>query len=230
MTTLWAQLEARAHDRPHDAALYDDAGTVLTFCELRASAERVAAGLHQLGIGPDSRVTWQLPTRLDTAVLSFALCRLGAVQNPVIHLYGQRELGFILRQTRAEWVIVTPRWRGIDFADRVRTLQIDLADPPRLLFADGTVGALPQGDPAILPPPPDRTTSPVRWIFYTSGTSAAPKGVCHTDASIIASGHALVDHHELTCDDVGSIAFPIAHGRWPAIPGIDAGGPAFPQC
>jgi cyclohexanecarboxylate-CoA ligase len=211
---MWTQLEARAAESGDAPALHDDAGAALTFAELQLAVERVAAGLHELGIGAGSRVTWQLPTRIDTVVVMLALSRLGAVQNPVIHLYGQRELGFILRQTRAEWVIVQPRWRDIDYLERLRALEPELDAPPQVLLAEGTVAALPQGDPATLPPRPDDPHQ-VRWIFYTSGTSADPKGVCHTDASVEAAGHVLVACHDLTPDDVGSIAFPIAHAGGP---------------
>ena len=54
-----------------------------------------------------------------------------------------------------------------------------------------------------------------RWIFYTSGTSADPKGVCHTDETVIAAGHAMVFCHALTREDVGSIGFPVAHAGGP---------------
>jgi hypothetical protein len=47
-------------------------------------------------------VTWQLPTRIETVVASFALSRLGAVQNPIIQIYREREVGFCIRQTGAE--------------------------------------------------------------------------------------------------------------------------------
>ena len=53
--------------------------------------ERVAAGLFEAGVREGTRVSWQLPTRIDTVLLSVALSRLGAVQNPIIALYRERE-------------------------------------------------------------------------------------------------------------------------------------------
>jgi cyclohexanecarboxylate-CoA ligase len=211
--TLWGQLEARVADSADDPMLFDEHGASLTFNELRDRAERVAAGLHQLGIGEGSRVTWQLPTRLETVVLMFALARLGAVQNPVIHLYGQRELAFIVRQTRAQLLVIPSEWRGTDFAARAEEIRAASDNPLRVLLTDD---GLPEGDPELLPPAPsDDDAAKVRWIFYTSGTSADPKGVCHTDETIIASGHAMVVCHALTAGDIGSIAFPIAHAGGP---------------
>ncbi|MYR88315.1 AMP-binding protein, partial [Streptomyces sp. SID685] len=51
----------------------------------------------------------------------------------------------------------------------------------------------------------------VRWIYWTSGTTSTPKGVLHSDRSLIAAGSCLAHALRLRPDDVGSIAFPYAH-------------------
>ena len=51
----------------------------------------------------------------------------------------------------------------------------------------------------------------MRWLYYTSGTTSDPKGVKHTDASLIAGGIGLARALNMSGDDVGSIAFPYAH-------------------
>jgi acyl-CoA synthetase (AMP-forming)/AMP-acid ligase II len=70
--------------------------------------------------------------------------------------------------------------------------------------------SLPDGDPAVLPPPPAGGTD-VRWIYWTSGTTSDPKGVLHTDRSLIAGGSCLAHALRLREDDIGSMAFPYAH-------------------
>ena len=208
---FWSQFAARAHDSPDLPVLFDEHGSQLSFGELQDRSERVAAGLAALGVGEGSRVTWQLPTRIETVVLMLAASRVGAVQNPLIPLYGKRELGFALRQTRAEFFLVRSHWRGTDHGAMAAQLKDEIGGGLQVLLTDD---GLPEADPDALPPlqPRDSPAAPpVRWIFYTSGTTADPKGVCHTDESICAAGHALVVHHQLSPDDVGSIAFPIAH-------------------
>src|SRR5204863_405496 len=49
---------------------------------------------------------------------------------------------------------------------------------------------LPDGDPALLPCAPENGTA-VRWIYWTSGTTSDPRGVRHTDRSLIAGGSCL---------------------------------------
>ncbi|MFF4659428.1 class I adenylate-forming enzyme family protein [Streptomyces sp. NPDC001381] len=199
--TLWELLARRAALTPDRPVLLQD-DRRLTFGELRAWAERVAAGLYDRGVRPGTVVAWQLPTRPETAVLSFALARLGAVQSPVIPFYRDREVGFALRESRAEFFAVPGVWRGFDFGAMARRLG-----------AKGVFEAyddLPEGDPRVLPPPPAEGTS-VRWIYWTSGTTSDPKGVLHTDRSLIAGGSCLAHALCLTADDVGSMAFPYAH-------------------
>jgi len=191
--------------------LLDEADRTLTFSEFRDRAERVAAGLAERGIGEGTPVSWQLPTRIDTVVLSAALCRLGAVQNPIIHLYREREVGFALRQTEPRLFFVPGPFRGFDYPDFARRVTAELDDPPEILVTDD---GLPEGDAGALPLAPagfPPAAAPVRWIYYTSGSTADPKGVCHTDQSLIAGGWGLAVALDMSPDDVGSIAFPYAH-------------------
>ncbi|KAB1147225.1 cyclohexanecarboxylate-CoA ligase [Streptomyces luteolifulvus] len=199
--TLWELVGRRADLTPHRPVLLQDDRT-LTFGELRERAERVAAGLYGMGVRPGTVVAWQLPTRIETALLSFALARVGAVQTPVIPFYRDREVGFALRESKAEFFAVPGEWRGFDHTEMARRLG-----------AKGIFEAydtLPEGDPRVLPAPPSEGTS-VRWIYWTSGTTSDPKGVLHTDRSLIAGGSCLAHALRPSAADVGSIAFPYAH-------------------
>jgi cyclohexanecarboxylate-CoA ligase len=209
-TSFWALLTARSAATPDQVLLIDDAGRSLTCAEFLDQVERVAAGFHGLGIGDGTPVTWVLPTRIETVVASFALSRLGATQNPIIHIYRHREVGFCLRQTGAEFVLHPGEWGGFDYQAMIEDVTADLDRPPRLIngYSD-----LPTGDPASLPPAPEYLPgeAPVRWRYYTSGTTSDPKGVLHTDQTLIAAGTGLGKALEVGPDDVGSVAFPYAH-------------------
>ncbi|MET8950686.1 AMP-binding protein [Streptomyces sp. NPDC004533] len=201
--TLW-ELAARRAALTPDRPVLLQGDRSLSFGELCERAERVAAGLHDMGVRPGTVVAWQLPTRIETALLSFALARLGAVQTPVIPFYREREVGFALGRARAEFFAVPGVWRGYDHTAMARRLGA------RGVFRAYDDGDLPDGDPAVLPPPPAEGTS-VRWIYWTSGTTSDPKGVLHMDRSLIAGGACLAHALRLSEQDVGSIAFPYAH-------------------
>ncbi|MFF3245448.1 class I adenylate-forming enzyme family protein [Streptomyces sp. NPDC002870] len=204
--TLWELVQRRADVTPDRPVLLQD-DRALTFGALRDRSERVAAGLWELGVRPGTVVAWQLPTRIETALLSFALARIGAVQSPVIPFYRDREVGFALRESKAAFFAVPGTWRGFDHTGMARRLALELPEPPLILEAYDT---LPDADPAVLPPPPASGTD-VRWIYWTSGTTSDPKGVLHTDRSLIAGGSCLAHALRLSSDDVGSMAFPFAH-------------------
>ena len=206
--SFWELLQRRVAATPDTMMLVDDADRRLTFAEFTERAERVAAGLAAMGVGEGTPVTWVLPTRIETVLLSFALSRLGAVQNPIIHIYRRREVEFCIRQTGAELVVHPGVWSGFDYGAMVDEIVAGLDRPCRTLVG---YDDLPEGDPATLPPPPAPAAGTVSWLYYTSGTTADPKGVKHTDASLIAGGIGLARALDMSGDDVGSIAFPYAH-------------------
>src|SRR5581483_2012403 len=69
-STIWELVRRRAERSGDRVMLLDTAGRRMTFGELATEAERVAAGLLALGIEPGTTVTWQLPTRIDSVVVS----------------------------------------------------------------------------------------------------------------------------------------------------------------
>jgi cyclohexanecarboxylate-CoA ligase len=209
--TMWELVERRAQASAEHPMLIAPDGETLTFGQFRDRAERVAAGLHARGVTSGSVVSWQLPTRIDTVVLSMALSRLGAVQNPIIHLYREREVGFALRQTGAALFVHPGVWRDTDYGALAGRALEGVPAAPALL---STEGGLIEADPASLPAPPPGASAadaPIRWIYYTSGSTADPKGVQHTDQTLIAGGWGLARALDLGPDDIGSIAFPYAH-------------------
>ncbi|MEU5471355.1 class I adenylate-forming enzyme family protein [Streptomyces lydicus] len=201
--TLWELVEYRARASRGAPMFFDADGRSVTFDGVRDEALRVAAGLRELGIGAGSRVAWQLPSRIGTVLVSLALARLGAVQIPVIPLHREREVGFVLAESAAEFVLVPGVWRGFDHTAMARKVA---ADGVRVVpVEDGLPRADPAGVPAVAPA--EGTT----WIYYTSGTTAAPKGVEHTDATLLAGGVGLATALGMSARDIGSIAFPYAH-------------------
>ena len=196
---------------PRPPGAVDEDGRTLTWAEARTEAERAAAGLSRLGIEAGDVVSWQLPTWLEAKLLVLALARLGAIQNPMLPIYREREVGFITRQAKSKLLVVPSTWAGFDFEAMARGIAAQSkADGGSLqvLVADK---ALPQGDPSALPPPPDPSDDAVRWYFYTSGTTADPKGAQHTDRTILASALGMNACLEVTDADRNAVVFPFTH-------------------
>ncbi|MFI1500517.1 class I adenylate-forming enzyme family protein [Streptomyces platensis] len=215
-TTLWDLVAWRAARTPGAPALIQGDESArqerrISFGALHRRAERVAAGLYERGVRPGSRVAWQLPTRIETVLFSLALARIGAVQSPVLPLYRAHETGQVLRRTGAAFFAVPGVWRGFDHRAMADRLAAGLPRPPTVIDA---YDSLPDADPAALPPPPADDDA-VRWIYWTSGTTAAPKGVLHTDRSLRTAGHWLGAALRPVPSDIGSMAFPYAHVAGP---------------
>ena len=209
--TLIADGARRGSNRP---LLADEHGRRLTARQLHDAACATAAAFAERGIGAGTVVSWQLPTSLETVVVMAALARLGAVQNPIIPILRETEVGFITDQSATEFLVVPEFWRGFDHGGLARALSsdrgfdvitVDLATPP----AAGEL-RLPRASVDALTAPPE-SASDTRWIYYSSGTTAAPKGIRHTDKSVMAGGTGLVRMNGVTSSDVDPIAFPIAH-------------------
>lgn len=212
--TYWgliAEAAQRGSDRP---LLADEHGRSVTARQFHDAACATAAAFAQRGIGRGTVVSWQLPTTIEAAVVMAALARLGAVQNPIIPILREHEVGFITAQLSSEFLVVPEFWHGFDYGGLARALAaqrgfeviaVDLATPP----AGGEIRLPCAGADALGPPPgPSPDT---RWVYYSSGTTASPKGIRHADASVIAPAAGLVDKMGITRSDVDPVAFPIAH-------------------
>ena len=217
-SNLWPLIEARTAATPDGVFLLDERGQEIRFKEFRNRCSRVAAGLAKLGVGPGKRVSWQLPTWIESAVLAGALARLGAVQNPILPIYRKRELGQILGEVRPCLLVVPSVWRGFDYAGMAEAVVAEqaTAEPrsagpaTRVLVCDR---ALPESDRSILAAAPRSTFDPdaVRWILYTSGTTSAAKGALHSDASIAAGALGVSRSLAVGPEDRWAIPFPFTH-------------------
>ncbi|MGW5076583.1 class I adenylate-forming enzyme family protein [Rhodococcus sp. NPDC004095] len=207
VTSIWALLARRVEATPDAVALIDENDRRETFASVLAAAERTAAGLIAKGIEPGAVVSWQLPTSIDAVILSLALSRIGAVQNPIIPLYRGREVTAMVEQCASQWLITVGEFRGYDHGRMAEEVRAAVSAPLQVMvLAD----RLPEGDPAALAPV-ESGADEIRWIYTTSGTTSAPKGVCHTDSTLVAGGLGMADALEVTGADTGTIFFPYAH-------------------
>lgn len=206
--TVWELVRERAALTPEGLLAVDEHGRRMSFQAFASDAERVAAGLRARGVGPGTVVAWQLPTWMESLVLTAALARLGAVQNPIIPLNREREVAFMVDQLDADLLVVPAVWRGFDFGEMAASIQAGRPRLDVLVVDDG----LPEGDPSDLPPEPAPSSADdTRWILFTSGTTADPKGARHTDRSLMRSAYGMCQRMHMTPEDRNAIAFPFTH-------------------
>lgn len=225
--TINADLDACVAHCPDKTALTAvrlDGGAVRRFSyrELATLADRVAVGLSRLGVGRGDVVAMQLPNWWQFTVLYLACSRIGAVLNPLMPIFRERELSFMLKHGEAKVLVVPKSFRGFDHEAMARGLQPDLPALRTIVVVDGggaddfdTLLTTPEWEKeadaaAILSgsrPSPDDITQ----LIYTSGTTGEPKGVMHSANTLMANILPYAQRLALRESDVILMASPMAH-------------------
>jgi cyclohexanecarboxylate-CoA ligase len=212
--TIPQTLDATAARGAQRLALVDGAVRV-TFGELAERSRRLAGGLAALGVRAGDVVAVQLPNWHETIVAYHAILRLGAVVNPVLPIFRERELGFILREAGARVLLVPGLHRDCDHRALARAVGaavpglahvVVVRDPPG--EGQHAWDALAGADHA---PAPTADAEAIALLLYTSGTTAVPKGVLHSHETLLAEARSLGPVHGLTDADVTLMPSPLAH-------------------
>ena len=193
-----------------------------TYRELASLADRVAVGLSRLGVGRDDVVAIQLPNGWQFTVLYLACSRIGAVLNPLMTIFRERELSFMLKHGEAKTLVVPKSYRNFDYEAMARSIQPALPSLKRIAVVGGggaddfdALLTMPEWEKeadagAILTqnrPGPDDITQ----LIYTSGTTGEPKGVMHSANTLMANIIPYAERLHLGTDDVILMASPMAH-------------------
>lgn len=195
---------------------------LFSYRELGQMADRIAVGLYKLGVRPNDVVACQLPNWWQFSLLYLACSRIGAVMNPLMHIFRERELSFMLGHGEAKVLIVPQSFRGFDFETMALGLQASLPSLEHVIIV-GAQGersfeallSVPEWEASaeattILSayrPEPDAVTQ----LIYTSGTTGEPKGVMHSANTLIANIVPYAKSLQLGAEDVILMASPMAH-------------------
>jgi cyclohexanecarboxylate-CoA ligase len=167
-------------------------------------------------------VACQLPNWWQFTLLYLACSRIGAVINPLMHIFRERELNFMLKHGEAKVIVAPKTFRGFDFEQMITAIQPGLTHLKHVVVIDGqgsnSFEALLSGptwekEPdaaAILSahrPGPDDITQ----LIYTSGTTGEPKGVMHSANTVMANIIPYAERLQLDAEDVVLMASPMAH-------------------
>ena len=113
---------AECPDKLALTAIHVEAGDQrrFTYREMATLADRIAVGLTRLDVGRGDVVAMQLPNWWQFSLLYLACSRIGAVLNPLMPIFRERELSFMLRHGEAKpdcsprdsAISITKRWRA----------------------------------------------------------------------------------------------------------------------
>ncbi|MEQ8497559.1 MAG: AMP-binding protein, partial [Gammaproteobacteria bacterium] len=218
---------AAAHD-PQRIALVDHNSmtglrTELTYGELATRSIRIAAGLAALGVARGDVVAVQLPSWWHYAALHCACVRIGAVINPLMPIFRERELEFMLGFAASKVMVIPRTFRGCDYPAMLAGLRDRLPALEHVLVVGGEDPAT-AFEPVLLDHPLEQGTdvealvaarrpSPddVTEIMYTSGTTGQPKGVMHTSNTLLCKALLATELFGYGTDDAVFMGSPVAH-------------------
>ncbi len=154
---------------------------------------RLAAGLQSRGIGPGDIVAFQVPNWIEAAVTFSAGAMLGTVLVPIVHFYGAKEVGYILKESGAKALVTAARFGHLDYLANLERVRPDLSELELVAVVDGPApaGCVPfeqlvdAGARAPLAGPAPVDPMAPAAIAYTSGTTADPKGVIHLHRTLV---------------------------------------------
>lgn len=210
---LIAESVVRFHDK---IAVQDASGRALTYGELDDKASRFAAFLAAQGVERGDVVTMHMPNWWQTAVVTFASFKIGAVINPVPPTYGWKDLAFIMNKTGAKAVVVPGKFRSADYTEHLDRIHGGLAVKPAIVvIGKGDIPLGVQFDDAVSGPRLDKecyaASDEPCLVLFTSGSESKPKGVVHTHNTAIFGERALAGKLGLTHADVCFMASPVTH-------------------
>jgi len=192
----------------------------LTYAELGDLVSRAAAALKQLGIGPRDVVSVQLPNWWEFAVIALAAFRVGAVINPLMPIFREHELSYMLDFAETKLLIVPKLFRGFDYEAMAQSLRHRLPKLQHVIAVDGEGPnsfdrALLSGSERLGPPPVGEIgalpADQMAVLMFTSGTTGSPKGVMHCLNTLLACNIALAGRFGLDANDTMLVCSPLGH-------------------
>ena len=190
------QLAARHARATPNAFAVRDLKRRLTYPALIEAADRLATSLAGHGLRSGERVAVWLPSRVETAIALLACSRNGYVCCPSLHRdHRVAEVMALVDRMRAAAVIAQPSY-GIDADQQDVFAQLADRDFVRAIYRIGPadLATAPFGDltGSAVEVPVSGDANEIMYLPFTSGTTGRPKGVLHSDNTLLATARVMV--------------------------------------
>lgn len=189
-----------------------------TYQDLWGLTNKAALGLQALGVKKNDVISCQLPNWWEFTILYLACNKIGAVINPLMPIFREYELNFILRHAETKVLVVPSSFKSFNHEDLAYKLQSNIKTLEHVIVVDG-IGAnsfnkrLIEHDLEGNYPKIEVDVHPddVIQLIFTSGTTGEPKGVMHTSNTLYANILPYAKRLALSEDDIILMPSPMAH-------------------
>jgi acyl-CoA synthetase (AMP-forming)/AMP-acid ligase II len=189
----------------------------ITFGQVMSEARRLTGAFDALGLVPGDVISFQLPNWTETVALNVAASLAGLVVNPIVPIYRDSEVRYILEDSRARVFFIPQAFRNFDYPAMTQRLRPELPALRDVVVVRGRAAGcreyrelLEMGagrQPAECRADPNA----VKLVLYTSGTTGNPKGVLHSHNTIMSEIDAVIDYWGIDNRDVVLMPSPVTH-------------------
>lgn len=209
----------KAEDTPDEVAIYLETEPAITFSAVATEARRLITGLRKLGLEEGDVISFQLPNWREAVVVDIAASAMGLLVNPIIPIYRDRELRFILKDARTKLIYIPEQLRSLAFPSMLSALQAELPDLDHIVTVRAekehegmlSYASLVDNQLADLTTLPAISPNSIKAILYTSGTTGYPKAVLHSHNTLTRVMQNSIDYWGMDETDIVLMPSPVTH-------------------